>query len=125
MVCTHCTPQITIVPLVFQAALTLEPGDTTIAKQLQMLQKRQRKARGDCSELIDQNDVVGLKKDVDTTYFYDIREGEVGGDAICLKVIDFLKSSKKGLFGGENGMRMTIFQRIPSSLNVSEGALKL
>lgn len=60
-------------PLVCQAALTLEPGDTTIAKQLQMLQKRQRKARGDCSELIDQNDVVGLKKDLDTTYFYDIR----------------------------------------------------
>lgn len=111
-------------PLVFQAALTLEPGDTTIAKQLQMLQKRQRKARGDCSELIDQNDVVGLKKDFDTTYFYDIREGEVGG-AICLKVIGFLKSSKKGLFGGENGMRMTIFQPIPSSLNVFEGALKL
>ena len=115
----------TIVPLVFQAALTLEPGDTTIAKQLQMLQKRQRKARGDCSELIDQNDVVGWKKEFDTTYFYDIREGQIGRDAICLKVIGVLKSSQKWLFGGENGMRMTIFQRIPSSLKASEGALKL
>ena len=78
--------------MVFQAALTLEPGDTMIAKQLQMLQKRQRKARGDCSELIDQNEEVELKTDVDPTYLYDregTREGEVGGDTFFLKLMVF------------------------------------
>ena len=77
------TSKKSILPLVFQAALTLEPGDTMIAKQLQMLQKRQRKARGDCSELIDQNEEVEFKND--PIYLYDregTREGEAGGDTI-------------------------------------------